>query len=729
MLGLMLTLSGCGGGSNSSANSSEDIPPRVTATYPADTSSGIPPDAAITATFSKPLDPSNITQIPTAFTLVRTTDTAAVPGTVSYSGSIATYTPTHALAFNTSYTATVSVDVTDVAGHALAAPYHWTFTTAPDGTPPTVVSVSPANAASGVALNTAIQATFSELLNASTVDTSSFTVENAGGAAVSGTVSYSATTAAFTPGAPLAPNTSYTATVTTAVQDAAGNHLAGPHAWTFTTGAAADSVPPTIVSTSPADAASGVSPSTALSAVFSEIIDKSTLAPAFHLSGASAVSGTVTYTDTSSGTTALFTPDSDLAYTSSYTATITTGVKDLAGNALASDYSWSFVTRGPLPGALDLAFSGTGKLTVPIGVANAAPQAVAIQPDGKIVTAGSAYDGTARQFALVRVDTGGNLDSGFNGTGKIITAVGSSSRAYAVVVQTDGQIVAAGTSSAANSDDFALVRYSANGNTSVRFSGSVSAAIGSGAYAYAMALQSDGKFVVVGESDTVGFVVARYNTDGSLDTGFGPTHSGAVTTAAGTHVYATAVAIQSDGKIVVAGAQNGGGVVLARYMTDGTLDTTFNGGIATTAATTVAYTSGVAIQADGKIIVTGRTNDNAIVVARYLAGGTPDLSFNGNGMAITAAASTASAGNAIALQSDGKIVVAGSANDGANVDFVVVRYSTGGALDAIFNGTGIAITAVEAGANGAVALAIQPDGKIVAVGSAAGKFAIVRYWP
>src|SRR5581483_7061465 len=226
--------------------------------------------------------------------------------------------------------------------------------------------------------------------------------------------------------------------------------------------------------------------------------------------------------------------------------------------------------------------------------------AVAVQPDGKIVAAGTAGD----RFALARFNPNGCwLDTSFNGSGRFTTKIGKHSAASAVALQPDGKIVAAGWSYDAGRDDFALARFNPTGK--------VLTPVGAGdALASAVALQPDGKLVVAGEARDPGtgfqFALARYNSDGSLDTTFNGT--GKVMTPIapnGGYDRAMGVAVQPDGKIVAAGFSDfsGTGFALARYNPDGSLDTSFNGtGTLTTSIGGAALASGVALQSDGKIV-------------------------------------------------------------------------------------------------------------------------------
>lgn len=205
----------------------------------------------------------------------------------------------------------------------------------PDFWAPTVLSTTPANAAV-VPSNTSITATFSEAVDPSTVNTSTFIVTG-----LTGTVTYSGTTATFTPSTTLTSSTSYTVTITTGVKDLARNAMNSNYTWSFTT-AAPDTTPPTVSSTSPANAAASAGINSTINATFSEAMDPTTItATSFTLmDGTTPVSGAVSC----SGTTATFTPAAPLANNTLYTATISTGVKDLSGNAMVLPYSWSFTS-------------------------------------------------------------------------------------------------------------------------------------------------------------------------------------------------------------------------------------------------------------------------------------------------------------------------------------------------------------------------------------------------
>src|ERR1700722_497505 len=215
-------------------------------------------------------------------------------------------------------------------------------------TPPTVVSAAPPSVAASACPNTMITATFSEGMNPATINGTTFTLAGPGVAAVAGTVSYNlgSKTATFSPSASLALNTIYTATVTTGAQDTFANALAANFVWTFTTGnTTCLSGPPSVVSVAPPNGAAGVCPNTVAVATFSEAMNPSTIsATTFTLTGAAAASVTGQVVYDAPDYVATFTPASNLALNTTYTATITTGAQDLTGNALAINATWSFTT-------------------------------------------------------------------------------------------------------------------------------------------------------------------------------------------------------------------------------------------------------------------------------------------------------------------------------------------------------------------------------------------------
>jgi hypothetical protein len=336
-------------------------PPAVVSTVPVNGAVDVPINQVLSATFNEAMNPATISS--TTFTL--TGSGGAVAGTIGYSaaGSIATFTPSTNLAYNTTYTATITTGVANPLGIEPAASYVWSFTTITP--PPIVTAVTPGNGATSVPLSQVLTATFSEAMNPATVTAGTFVVASTGGA-ITGTVSYNASNyvATFTPTTPLAYGTLYTATITTGAQDLAGQPLGSNYSWTFTTIAPP---PPTVLSTVPLNGATGVPLNQITTVTFSEAMNCATLAsPAtsFVLSGpgTTSVAGTVTC----SGAVATFTPAADLAVNTIYTAAITTGAKSSAGVAIAANYVWLFRTLpAPTP--------PTVISTVPVNLATGVP--------------------------------------------------------------------------------------------------------------------------------------------------------------------------------------------------------------------------------------------------------------------------------------------------------------------------------------------------------------------
>ena len=407
------------------------------------------------------------------------------------------------------------------------------------------------------------------------------------------------------------------------------------------------------------------------------------------------------------------------------------------------------------PGSLDASFGTGGKVTTDIGSGATRAKAVALQSDGKIVAAGWAI-GAGADFALARYNADGTLDSTFGEivsgstrSGKVITSFSSGNdQAYAVAVQSDGKIVVAGYATiSATGRDFALARYNADGTLDTSFSGDgkVTTAIASGSgsdEASAVAVQSDGKIVAAGSSGN-DFGLARYNADGTLDDTFGTivsgsTRSGKQTTAiASGNDIAYAVTVQSDGKIVAAGDATGE-FGLARYNANGTLDTGFDsdGKVTTDIDTGNDLAYAMAVQSDGKMVLAGLADDD-FGLARYNADGTLDDTFGEvvsgstrSGKVTTEFSSSTDIAYGVAVQSDGKIVAAGYTGFTATSrDFALARYNADGTLDTGFGTGGKVTTAIASGAviDTARGVAHQSDGKIVVAGHSDNDFALARY--
>jgi uncharacterized delta-60 repeat protein len=361
----------------------------------------------------------------------------------------------------------------------------------------------------------------------------------------------------------------------------------------------------------------------------------------------------------------------------------------VVGEGSLGTFNWDFgVVRYNTNGTLDTSFGGSGIVVIQLTVNYDGAEAVAIQPDGKIVVVGSHYNCFCidSSFAVLRFNPNGTLDTSFNGTGRIITSVNSSrDYAHSVAIQADGKIVVAGSSGA--NDDFALVRYNPNGSLDTTFNatGKVITPVGGGAGS--VVIQSDGKIIAAGNSGN--FTLVRYNPNGSLDSTFNGT--GIVTTSVGdSNSGASSVAIQTDGKIVAVGSGNNGSntnFAVVRYNPNGSLDTSFGsiGKILIPIGNSDSAAYSIAIQSDGKVVAVGYSgNGNTgsdFAVARLNPNGSLDTTFGGTGKIITPIVNQdfISFATAVAIQADGKIVVAGCTDSGFFdfCDFAVVRYQGG----------------------------------------------------
>lgn len=358
----------CGGGNLDPilGSAGAGIAPTVSATSPLASTpavTGVATNSRVFATFSKAMAAATLT--PTSFTLACPSGTP-VTASVSYDATtqVATLTPAAALPPSTPCVATVTTAAQDSAGLALASNFVWSFTTGAlaDTTRPGVTLTVPTAGAAAVPNNTKITAVFSEDMAPATLSATSFTVTNTTlGTAVAGTVSYAgaARTATFTPTAgTLANTTLFTATVTTAATDLAGNALAGNtavapnagnHVWTFTTAAVGDATAPTVTAISPSDSATGICLTRTVSATFSEPMDAATIGTATIgvTAGGVAVAGSVAYDAPTQVASFVPTNAAGFAASTAFVVTVVSGsagVKDLAGNALASDRVWGFTT-------------------------------------------------------------------------------------------------------------------------------------------------------------------------------------------------------------------------------------------------------------------------------------------------------------------------------------------------------------------------------------------------
>jgi uncharacterized delta-60 repeat protein len=373
------------------------------------------------------------------------------------------------------------------------------------------------------------------------------------------------------------------------------------------------------------------------------------------------------------------------------------------------------------PGDLDTSFAGDGKKTISFGGVDTA-NVVLVQPNGRIVVAGrTAKVPTApSRFCVARLRSNGTLDTAFGSGGKRVISFGGDSlgeSVFGAALQPDGKIVLAGGSDLRA----AVARLNPNGSLDTTFSGdgkkTFNWAPGDFSRTQAVLVLPNGKLVVAGFSGPEGgdIQAARLKTNGALDTAFGT--GGKARVDFGDTEFGFAAARQADGRIVVAGRSLGSGAVVARLRANGTLDPDFDGdGRLTLPGGGEARA--VLMQPDSKIVVTGNPGLSEVTtVTRLNPNGSPDTTFDGDGTATI----DFGAGGAV-LQPDGKIVVAGTAQGG----IAVARLNANGSPDATFGAAGKATVDFGAATSGN-AVALQPNGRIVVAGQrSGGDFAVAR---
>lgn len=412
------------------------------------------------------------------------------------------------------------------------------------------------------------------------------------------------------------------------------------------------------------------------------------------------------------------------------------------------------------PGDLDLSFGPGGTVTTAVTAYSEQGAAVAVQSDGKIVVVGDTR-ASGGAFAIARYTPGGALDTAFGTSGTVVTRVGTGQAiANSVAIQPDGKIVVAGFASNGSDDDFAVARYLGDGSLDTSFGdgGIVLMAIGSQTdEAAAVALQADGKIVVAGFTSSPtqvcvhdecsyrpheDFAVVRFLADGQVDGTFN--NSGIAITDFGSDAdRADAVALDQNGSIVVSGYSVSSGsyaFAVARYTSAGILDASFGAGgkVVTSVGSYDDVATTVAVGAGNSVLVGGYSDSSGghdFALVRYTSGGLLDPSFGSGGEVTTSFGAYEDDLLAVALQSDGRIVAAGTSFLGyTSSKFALARYEANGSLDTSFGAAGILTTAIGSGQSGARGIALQSDGKIVLAGYASRpsssndfQFALARY--
>lgn len=393
-------------------------------------------------------------------------------------------------------------------------------------------------------------------------------------------------------------------------------------------------------------------------------------------------------------------------------------------------------------GSLDLTFSSDGLVTTSIGGFQDQGNAVAVQPDGKIVQAGYAYNGSNFDFALIRYHSDATLDNSFDVDGVVTADFGGfSNEGRAVAIQADGKIIIAGNTFNGFNQDFALVRYNSDGSIDNTFGafGKVKTDVsGSNDFIYSIVIQSDQKIVVGGTTyngSNEDFTVVRYNADGTLDTDFSGDGIASADFASSIDT-GISLQLQADGKLVLAGWTGDFPYVdfaAVRFDSYGSLDNSFDSDGKVTVDIQSSYDQGaaLAIQDDGKLVIGGTTNlgpQSNFAIARLNADGSLDTDFNTTGtLLIDAGPNGFDMGNTVAMQSDGKILFGGYSSDGSSGDFALVRLLENGTLDPTFDSDGKVATDFGGNDDQAYAMVVQSDDYILLGGMSNFEFALARY--
>jgi uncharacterized delta-60 repeat protein len=384
--------------------------------------------------------------------------------------------------------------------------------------------------------------------------------------------------------------------------------------------------------------------------------------------------------------------------------------------AAAAAFTMSSPAATAAPGGLDPAFGNAGiaRLQGPAGadVANA----VAIDAQGRVVTVGYSDSGPINAMAISRHRPDGTLDATFNGSGKRILSGSLSGGAYSVAIDAAGRILVGGIHQGAP----VVIRLLADGSNDPAYgTGGIAPVPGANIFPYAMAIDAAGRAVFTG-SNTNGYNVARLNADGTPDNTFGG--AGFVSTNMGTgEDYPYAIAIDSAGRILVAGQARNGATyeaAVARFLPDGTLDAAFNGTgkYLTPAANEMAL--GLAVDAADRpvLAIVSVSGGTGVIARRLTAAGVADGTF-GTGGRVNYPVGSSGSSRAVSIDSAGRIVLAGTGAGGNNNNaLVMARLLANGALDPAFGTAGKAIAA-EAGKSFICnAMALDPAGRLVAVG-------------
>ena len=376
-------------------------------------------------------------------------------------------------------------------------------------------------------------------------------------------------------------------------------------------------------------------------------------------------------------------------------------------------------------GRVDTSF-GTSGFTRTIIADNDIILDIALDSQDRIIAGGFAVIGGAQNFALARYTSNGVLDTSFGTAGLTTTAIGTSASINSIALDGQGRIIVGGVATIGGAGKFVVARYTSSGvlDTSFGTAGLATTTIGDAAMLFSIALDSQGRIIVGGLTVIGGaqnFALARYTSNGVLDTSFGT--AGLTTTAIGTSASINSIAIDSQGRIVVGGFATIGGAnkfVLARYTSSGVLDTSFGtAGLATTTIGADAIIFSIAFDSQGRIIGGGLTVIGAVqqfALARYTSNGVLDTSFGTSGFTTTLIG-TNDAILSIALDSQERILAGGGATiGGPGTNFVLARYSSSGVLDTSFGTSGLITTTPDNVFGSTRSIVFDSQGRVIAGG-------------
>ena len=411
---------------------------------------------------------------------------------------------------------------------------------------------------------------------------------------------------------------------------------------------------------------------------------------------------------------------------------------DGAGRVIVAGYSSDAETSGNdiavarfnQDGSLDSTFDGDGKVITAFGTLDDRANSVVVDAWNRIIVAGftQVTGGSGSQFALVRYNVDGSLDTTFDGDGKVATPIQSSARANDLTIDRSGRIVVAGEAFGT----FALARYDSSGALDPTFDGDGTLLIGNASSFNSVAIDDFDRIVAAGYANgqNQDFAVARLNADGTLDSSFDG--DGRVLTSIGSSAEdAKSIAIDSLGRIVAMGYFLDGGRNFAavRYNTDGSLDANFDGDGKRTLTLRASqdFATSMAIDSNGNVLVVGNAASD-VALARYHADGSLDPTFGINGKVLTDFAFGGSA-RGLAIDGMGRFVVAGVANTGNTWDIWVARYNPNGSLDETFDGDGSRIFSLPSTNEDVGGVTVDSSGRIVLAGSSSTQILIIRCNP